>query len=446
MIEAVVDQKMRKTLATLTLLVLTTVGCASDAGRTESGLAQRIEEPGRVVPVEDQSSSSSGSDYSSSDYRFKSNFNASNIPFEINANKIYVRVSINNAGPFWFMLDSGAGFNVVDSKRAAALGIGHQGTSELRGAGEAAITASVGTNVSLGLTGLELFNQQILLLSLDSMLSFSEGRTVDGLLGYDFFKRFVVEINYADRRLNIYDAQTYKYDGAGVVLPLKIQRNHAFISTTLVMPGDNHVQGEFLVDTGLRPGLTLNTPFVEEYKVPARNIEAITGVGIGGEVRSVVGRVPALFLGRYHVRNPVVAFARSNQGVLASPDFTGIVGGGILQKFKVIFDYPGQRLILEANADFTEPDEFDMSGLFVIAEGAALNNFKIYSIVTNSPGDEAKLRAGDVIEKIDGRPASSFTLEQVRQIFKEGDGKTHLLGVRRGKKFWATKITLRRLI
>jgi C-terminal processing protease CtpA/Prc len=191
----------------------------------------------------------------------------------------------------------------------------------------------------------------------------------------------------------------------------------------------------------------VNAPFVEEYKVPARSIiEAITGVGIGGEVRSDVGRVAGLILGRYEVRNPVAAFSLSKKGVLASAEFTGIIGGEILRRFKVIFDYPGQRMILEANANFNEPYEFDMSGLFVIAEGPALNPFKIYSIVQNSPGFDAKLHLGDVIEKIDGRPASSFTLEQVRQIFKEGEGKTHILGIRRGEKLWESKIRLRRLI
>jgi len=427
--------------------MLTTVGRAFDAGRTGPNSAQRVGKPERVVPVESQSSSSRGSDQSSTDYRFKSDLSAKNIPFEINANKVYVRVRINNAGPFWFMLDSGSTFNAVDNERAAALGIGLRGTSEVRGAGEASVQASVGTNVSLDLTGLELFNQNIALLPLNSMMSFSEGRTIDGLLGYDFFKQFVIEINYTDQLINIYDAQTYKYDGAGEVIPLMIHRNHAFISTTLVTSGGKGAQSDFLVDTGFRTGLTVNAPFVEEYKVPARSIiEAITGVGIGGEVRSDVGRVAGLILGRYEVRNPVAAFSLSKKGVLASAEFTGIIGGEILRRFKVIFDYPGQRMILEANANFNEPYEFDMSGLFVIAEGPALNPFKIYSIVQNSPGFDAKLRLGDVIEKIDGRPASSFTLEQVRQIFKEGEGKTHILGIRRGEKLWESKIRLRRLI
>jgi predicted aspartyl protease len=51
-----------------------------------------------------------------------------------------------------------------------------------------------------------------------------------------------------------------------------IHRNHAFISTTLVPSGGKGAQSDFLVDTGFRTGLTLNAPFVEEYKVPARSI------------------------------------------------------------------------------------------------------------------------------------------------------------------------------
>jgi hypothetical protein len=139
-------------------------------------------------------------------YRFTSGSSTRGIPFEFNLNKPYPRARINDAGPYWFLLDNGASFNVVDAARAKELGIALSGGSEERGAGEGTITSTVGAGVSLRLPGLELLKQDVTVIPLSSAISPSEGRMVDGLLGYDFFKQFVVEIDYARQRINIYDA------------------------------------------------------------------------------------------------------------------------------------------------------------------------------------------------------------------------------------------------
>ena len=38
------------------------------------------------------------------EYRFNKGSSAENIPFELNANKPYLQVRINGAGPYWFIL------------------------------------------------------------------------------------------------------------------------------------------------------------------------------------------------------------------------------------------------------------------------------------------------------------------------------------------------------
>jgi hypothetical protein len=382
-------------------------------------------------------------------YRFTSGSSTRGIPFEFNLNKPYLRARINDAGPYWFLLDNGASFNVVDAARAKELGIALSGGSEERGAGEGTITSTVGAGVSLRLPGLELLKQNVTVIPLSSAISPSEGRMVDGLLGYDFFKQFVVEIDYARQRINIYDPQIYNYAGQGQSIPLVIDREHAFISTTLVLPRGRRIPGKFMIDTGWRSALTLNAPFVETQKLIAilpKSVEAVTGWGVGGPTIDTVGRVESLQLGRYTLKNFVANFSKAKGGVLAESGFTGIIGGEILRRFKVIFDYPHHRMILEPNAHFADPFGFDMSGLFIRAEGQDFKTFKVYGVIKNSPGFKSGLREGDVIEAINERPGAEFTLEQVRQVFRRGVGKEYLLSVRRGEQRLKLKMKLRRLI
>jgi len=132
---------------------------------------------------------------------------------------------------------------------------------------------------------------------------------------------------------------------------------------------------------------------------------------------------------------------------MSQDDFAGIIGTEILSRFRVILDYPEQRMILEPNAAFSAPSEFDMSGLFIIYEGASGSKlFKIYHVIEGSPGAQADLRVGDIIEAIDQHPTSNFTLPQIREMFKEGEGKEHQLSIRRDGKLLMVRLRLRRII
>jgi Aspartyl protease/PDZ domain len=418
----------KSSIIPLILLIGVTVACLSgkDIGRAQS------EGGGPPVPNSTATPDS----------------NAKSILFELNANKPYVPVRINNTGPYWFFLDSGAIFNVIDAERAKSLGIVTSGSSKASGAGEGSLTSSTGKNVSLSLNGVELTKQDVTILPINTAISSSEGRMVDGLLGYDFFNRFVVEIDYANRQINIYEPQTFKYKGEGESIPLEIERGNIFVSAGLVLPGGKRVTGKFLVDTGWRSALSLNSPFVQAQKLltMTRTIVATTGLGVGGATMDSVGRVEGLQIGRYTIKNPVANFSKAKGGILAEDNMSGIIGGDVLRRFKVIFDYSHHRMILESTAHFDEPYKFDMSGLFLTAEGKDLKTVKVYKVIANSPGFEAGLREGDLIQAIDNVQTASMSLEQIRQMFKQEVGKKYMLRLRRGDKILKANITLRRLI
>jgi hypothetical protein len=203
-----------------------------------------------------------------------------------------------------------------------------------------------------------------------------------------------------------------------------------------------------VVDTGSRGGLVLNRPFVEENKLVEalpKTFAATIGGGAGGECKGLVGRLESMQLGPFLLKEPVVALSQDRTGVLASPNFAGIIGGPILQRCRVFFDYQHEQLILEPYARVPAPYEYDMSGTFLIAEGPDFKRLKVQSVAEDSPAAEAGLRCGDVITAIDGRPAAEFTLEQVRQLLCQ-PGRECQLDVQRGDESFRVKLKLRRLI
>jgi predicted aspartyl protease len=430
-------------VACLTLLV---VGCSPTVNTAHSNVIVPAPNSGQAVPAVKREYSPAGLD---AGYRFTSGSSAPDIPFELNANKIYLSVRVNNQVPLSFILDSGAAFDVVDEERARTLGVKSSDPSVVRGAGEGSVRIAVGTGISLSLPGLEIVKPTITILPINSSISESEGRAVDGLLGYDFFKEFVVEIDYANQRVNVFEPQTYRYAGPGEIIQLQENQGHTFINTTLAFADGRRVQAKLLLDTGARMALTLNTPFVDGQRLLATTpqiINSITSIGVGGASPSAVARIKSLRLGQLTIKNPVAAFSRATSGVLAGSDFDGIIGAEILRRFKVIIDYSRQQMILEPNERLNGPYEYDMSGLVVTAERPDFRTYKIYRVLDGSPAAACGLRKGDEITALNGQPAANFTLEQIRQKFTKGAGVEYKLSVRRNKQLLSVVLKLRKLI
>jgi membrane-associated protease RseP (regulator of RpoE activity) len=163
------------------------------------------------------------------------------------------------------------------------------------------------------------------------------------------------------------------------------------------------------------------------------------------ESRQAIGRVPTVQIGRFTFKKTVAVFFQDKQGVVSLSEFDGIIGAEIWRRFKVIFDYSRGQMILEPNRYISDSEQYDMSGMLLIAEGTDFRTFKVRRMIENSPATLAGLREGDIISAIDGKPTSNLTLEQVRQMFKQ-KGRSYRLTVERDGQKIQTKIKLRRLI
>jgi hypothetical protein len=373
----------------------------------------------------------------SADLKFASGQSARRIPFELVGNHIYLRGSVNNSGPLWFLLDTGAAGSYLDAQQAKALGLGVQGESN---------------KVVISFPGVRLRNQAFSIQPLGFWIY--DGHAVDGMLGYDFISRFVVQIDYANRTINLFEPQGYKYRGAGEVIPLIMLEDDSGGKVPLVrarirQPGRDPIDGKFIADTGVRGALSFNSPYVEAHKLlqaTQKTIQAPLGGGsMVRESNQPVGRVPNLQLGSFTFKNPIAIFFLDKKGVVASPEFDGVIGAEILRRFKVVFDYSRQQMILEPNRHFSEPDEYDMSGLLLVAEGKDFKVLKVRHLVENSPATVAGLREGDVISAVNGTLASKLSLEQVRTMFKK-EGQSYQLSIKRGDETMQIRIRLRRLI
>src|SRR6266404_1272041 len=373
-------------------------------------------------------------------YRFASGTSALGIPFQLSSNLVLVRLRVNNSRPLWFLFST-ASTSVIDTRIAKELGLPVQGKEALGG-----IEAGLIPGISLGLPGVTALNLTVASLPLD-FLSSIMGRAIAGTIGYDFISRFVIEVDYAAKKINVHAPATYRYSGSGNFLPIKFIDKRPFVPVKITMEGRKAVEGMFDLETGSSGVMVVQRSFAEAHQllnsVKGFRLGNVGGVG-GSMSRTLQGRVRNIQVGRFVINNPLVSFSQAEPGKEAT-DGDGQIGGEVLRRFRLILDYSRQRVILEPNEHLAEPVEADMSGFELVAEGADLKTLTINEVLANSPAAEAGLQEEDELTAINGRPVTEFSLEQIRQMLKQ-ERKEYVLTLKRGSQTLQVKVKLRRLI
>jgi hypothetical protein len=360
-----------------------------------------------------------------------SNQSLATIPFELYFNEIYVRVRVNNSEPFWFVVDSGAGGWIVDRAHATRLALHlEQETEKGTGAGSGTYDVHYVKDVTFSLSDFNISVPLIGVIDLSAHKS-QIGREIEGLIGFDFFEKFIVEIDYENKLIRLFDPKAYHYSGAGDSIPITVDQEarNPFLTAEITVQGGAPQSRKLLIDTGSNDAL--DDSFVAQSAGP--KIEIVGGVGLGKEFKINIGRVSRLTLG-----------AVSFDDVDAGTGGVALVGGEILRRFTVIFDFAHSRMILEPNQHISDTFLFDASGvtLRLVPESG---DFSVHSVMLGSPASDAGLREGDLIQSIDGLSSQHLNLHQVQSIFLRV-GSEHHLTVQRDNQSLKFDIRLRKLL
>ncbi len=376
------------------------------------------------------------------------------LPFEHYYGLIFLSVRVNGSEPMSFVFDTGASLTLINEQSAARLGLKLRGQRRISGAagGNGVINLAYAKGVAIDLGDARFAPDQVGVTSLALPEKFF-GHPMDGILGGDFIRRYVIEIDYAGKALTLYEPKTYHAGHGGAnaeTLALKMIGVYPCVSARLKLPGREALDVLFGIDTGAAGGgggLILNSPFVRRHKLIESMPKALPGFagGLSGDSRVATGRAESLTLGRTAVLNPIVGFSQATTSTFAWTKPNGILGSDIWQRFRVTLDYSRKQMRLEPNDSLRDPDEIDMSGLTIVAEGADFKTLRIFRVRPNSPAAAAGLREGDVLFSLDDQPISTITLFKASQMLQQ-DGHDILVEVRRGAEQLQVRFKLMRQI
>ncbi len=372
-------------------------------------------------------------------------------PVEIVNNLVIVPVVVNGQLPLKFILDTGVRTTILTEKAFSdILNLSYARRLLVAGpGGEKIVEAFVTNNVTLDMPGIHGQGHAMLVLEKDYLeLRNYLGTDVQGILGYEVFSRFVVEIDYEGRRLTISSPDSYRPSKRRQELSIKIEDTKPYVEALIKMQDGAVVKSKLLVDTGASHGLLLEPTTNSLISVPEKHVSGLIGRGIGGPINGKIGRIHSIELGRYRLLGVIANYPDPNNydfiDTLQSADIfrNGAIGGELLRRFTVTFNFPMEKMYLKKNTSYSKKFNFNLSGLTLKAKGARLRKYDISDVRVGSTAEEAGILIGDELISINGVLASDFSLNELNAVFDIKPGKIVKLEIMRGGKLIVKKVKL----
>ena len=226
-----------------------------------------------------------------------------------------------------FLLDSGAGISAIDLRTARSLGVYLGNRQIVQGVNGQGFAYRV--NDLQAVCGGIALPKSVLAVDLRALSECCD-QPVDGILGVDFFRSRIVQIDFTEGRLRILEKCDPNLANCEI-LPIRMC-NDAFCVPVRV--AGNPAQWMRL-DTGCDASLE----WVFNGKQKWRTVRNSTGLS-GVSVRHINTSVQ---LGK-QCFNPVTTGVHREQ---IFPGEAGLLGNGLLSKFRLTIDRPANRVILE---------------------------------------------------------------------------------------------------
>jgi len=367
------------------------------------------------------------------------------LPIRVANNHVYFKMCVAGTAR-WFWLDSGAERSILDMAVADALGLSKGRETRSNGMGP-------GSTAGAEIKGAEIFlaERPSLRVAPSTALPVGSGgfqdEPITGIVGGDFIRQAVLEIDYVQQRMRVYDPGAFHYAGKARPIRLTLVNGRPHIRGELVLADGGIISADCHIDIGATRSLALTKPFVESNQLLSRvgpTIFRPAGAGMGGVAWGYLGRVASLRLGDVQLASVITALFGDSAGVFSSgTQFQANIGGEILRRFVVTLDYTHGQLMLEPNG-VTDSFETDMSGAWYQIDEAT-GGLRVRDPLPQSAADRAGLVDGDLIVSIDGRLPREMDVDARRQTM-ERDGATVVLRVRRDGADRDVKLILRRLI
>ncbi len=221
------------------------------------------------------------------------------LPLEVNGTKLS------------FVLDTGVGtpilFNLSDQD---SIQLNNVSEITLNGLGDGdAINALKSTGNFVKIGNVKNISQHIYVV-MDVGINFSPslGIPVHGIIGYDLFRDFVVEVNYSKKTIKLFDPNNYEHKSSrnSLLIDIAIIGKKAYLDASVVIRDSAEIPVKMLMDTGSSDAVWLFED--ERIRIPKKSYEDFLGKGLAGDIHGKPTKIHHLKIADFVLSDAKAAF------------------------------------------------------------------------------------------------------------------------------------------
>jgi len=231
------------------------------------------------------------------------------------------------------------------------------------------------------------------------------GVNIGGLLGMDFLKSVIIQLDFDRQNINILNPDSKPSRGWGEEIPINFRRDGIpYLSASVA---GNRIS-QMVIDTGSTHNKIPRELFDRIGREKGLPYALIWFASASGTSFNKLARFGSLRVG-----------SSEYEGILASEGGIGSLGLPFLSRHVVTFDFPRGRMYLKPGNQFNKVFAADMSGLRI---GKRDDEVSVASVDPTAPAGAAGFKRGDIIISINNVPVHRQPIWRVRELFKSGDG------------------------
>jgi len=296
----------------------------------------------------------------------------------------------NMADSLNLILDTGSGGISLDSTTCSDLGIPTTPTdTTISGIGGKRKVHFV-FNKTLHFPGLDVPRLNFHINNYEVLTSVY-GEKIDGIIGYSFFSRYIVHINFDSLQISVYKPGQMIYPGGGHLLKPAF---NAIPIQYLEIKDRKQFSNNFYFDTGAGLCFLMSERYVSDSNILHKKRKPLLtqAEGMVGRVQMRLTVIKQLKIGPYKFRNVPTYLYKDDFNVTSYPFIGGLIGNELLRKFNMTVNYPQREIHLLPNGHFNEPFDYAYTGLGIYFIDGKIT---VEDVIPGSPADKAGFKVGD---------------------------------------------------
>jgi len=276
---------------------------------------------------------------------------------------IVVTVAIEGTPGFNMVLDTGTNVSALyDPQLADALGLVLNAEALARGYGAGTLEVRLSSAARISVGGQDLMTSPLAVHAAMALPRLGDGTEVHGLLGWELFDRWVVEIDPDAQVLVLYPPEIWHgtletwVAAEARVLELQVVDHRPVLQARITTQKGRRTRARLLLDTGSAGLVTLIAGSRRALRIPkdARRVQVL---GIAGPALVHLARLGLLEVGDVRVPAPEARFIPAYQlpASLNIPKLDGVLGNRFLEQHHVWIDLPRSRIYLVPREEIALP-------------------------------------------------------------------------------------------